>query len=302
MIYCSQYDFIPRWKSILQRLEILQSNWTQICIIETSRQRIVSVTVLSIIAYSKFVLWNSVLCIFFDNMSSISSRSSLSSRCHVKLAVYVLFFFFPTLNDRKVVVCLFLLYQLLMCTSWRFIPLFRRHLLHSSSLSRIHRWCFYIWGWTFSNIWICFLTELDKKYRQSPRSLFIPDNVTDVVLNRRLKGSLSVDYRALHQWVVIRPASSHLLLYFLTDTMCKIIRRLYRDHFSTIEIDRHIILSLFCFIHESVSYITDSMDNFDSETGRHRLFFFTCIRYFSYLLTSLRPILLHVLLLIYRHL
>ena len=210
-------------------------------------------------------------------------------------------FFFPALNDRKVVVCLFLLYQLLMRTSWRFIPLFRRQLLHSSSLNRIPRWCFCTWGWTFSIVWICFPTELDKEYRQSP-DCYSFHNVTDVVLNRRLKGSLTVDYRALHQWVVIRPASSHLFLYFLTDTMFKIILRLYRDHFSSIVIDRHIILSLFCFTHESVSYITDSMDNFDSDTGRHRLFFFTCIRYFSYLLTSSKPFLLHVLLLISRHL
>ena len=295
MIYCSQYGFIPRWKSILQRLEILPRNWTQIWIIETSRQRIVSVTVLSMTAYFKLVLPDSFFCIFFDNMSSISSHSSLSSRCHVKLAVYVLFFF-PALNDRKVVVCLFLLYQLLIRSSWRFIPFFRRHLLHSSSLSRIYCWCFCIWGRTFSNIWICFLTELDI------RSLFFPDNVTNVVLNRRLKRSLSVDYRALHQWVVICSASSHVLLYFLADTTSKIIRRLYRDHFSSIVIDRHIILSLFCSFHESVSYITDFMDNFDSDTGRHRLFFFTYIRYFSYLLTSSRSILLHVLLLLSRHL
>ena len=56
-------------------------------------------------------------------MSFISSHSCLSSRSHVKLAVYV-FFFLPTLNDRKVVVCLSLLYQPLLRASWRSIHLF----------------------------------------------------------------------------------------------------------------------------------------------------------------------------------
>ena len=74
--------------------------------------------------------------------------------------------------------------------------------------------------------------------------------------------------------------------------------------FSSIVIDRHIILSLFFFFfrHESVSYITDLMDNFDSDTGRHELFFLTCNRCFSHLPTSSRPTFLLVLLLILRHL
>ena len=119
-------------------------------------------------------------------MSFISSHSCLSCRSHVKLAVYVLFFF-PTLNDRTVVVCLSLLYQLLVHTSRRFIHLFCRHVLHSISSSRNSPFMSCLWAWTFSFIWIFFLTDLDKEYRQSP-DLYSFDNVTNVVLDRRRKG------------------------------------------------------------------------------------------------------------------
>ena len=145
-------------------------------------------TILLMTAYCKFVLSDSVLCIFFHNMSSNSPIPA----CQVDPMSNSLCMssFLPALNDCKAVVCLSLLYQLLVRTSWKFIHLFRRHLLHSSSSNSNSPFVSCTWAWTFSFIWICFLTDLDKEYRQSPdRYSFY--NVTDVVLNRPLKGSLS---------------------------------------------------------------------------------------------------------------
>ena len=64
-------------------------------------------------------------------------------------------------------------------------------------------------------------------------------------------------------------------LNFLPGTMSKFIQRLYWDLFSSIVIREH-IFSLFFSPHKSVSYITEVMDNFDSDTGRHG-----CNRWFT---------------------
>ena len=134
---------------------------------------------------SLHLLWQHVLHLL---PLQLVKSMSCQTRCLCPL------FLFPALNDRKVVVCPFLLYQLLMRTSWRFICLFRRHLLHSSSLSRIHRWCFCTWGWTFSNIWICFLTELDKEYRQSPDRYSFPTKLR--------MSSWIVDWKGHCLWII----------------------------------------------------------------------------------------------------
>ena len=177
--------------------------------------------------------------------------------------------FLPALHDRQVVVCLSLLHQLFVRPSWRFIHFFRRHLLHVSSPSRESPFRSRIWAWTFFFICICFLKDLDKECRESPDRFSFQNNDTDVVTERV---TVLFDYKVLHQWVVIRSASSHLLLYFHSDTMSKIIQILYRDLFSSTVINRHIVLSLF-LQHESVRYVTDIMVNFDSDTGHQKTIF-----------------------------
>ena len=127
---------------------------------------------------------------FWGSYWKDSTLKASSSACRTQLILHRLVDILPALNDRKVVVCLSLLYQLLVRTSWKFIHLFRRHVLHSFSSSRNSPFMSCTWAWTFSFIWIFFLADLDKEYRQSP-DRYSFHNVKDVVLHRRLKGSLS---------------------------------------------------------------------------------------------------------------
>ena len=232
-------------------------------------------------------------------MSSITSHSCLSSRSHVKLAVYVLFSPLRSMIAKPSYVCSFLINLSCVLHEDSFISsvVISFTLLRQTGIRRS-----------------CLAPERERSLSSESVSSQILTrsivNLQTAILSTTLrmsswivdwKGHCPVDHKALHQWVVVRSASSHLLLYFLSDVMSKIIQRFYWDLFSSIVIERHIFLSLF-FTHESVSYITDLMDNFDSDTGRHELFFLTCNRCFSHLPTSSRPTFLHVLLLILRHL
>ena len=121
------------------------------------------------------------------------------------------------LNDHNVVVLLSLLYQLLARTSWRLIHLFRRHLLHLRFVSRI-------WAWKFSFIWICFLIDPKKEYRQSPDRYFSPTTLVMSGWFVDLK-----DNWPYESWSITilkkKPASSWTVTPSHLDTIFKITRK-----------------------------------------------------------------------------